>query len=131
MIRLRRAVLAATFVAAGAASASAQGYGFGARPVADETDARQVRQSHRIEQGGREGSLPAREAAGLQEQQRQIVENERRAKADGVVDPNERASLRNMQNEASRSIEQERHDMERRNAVFGAPAWRPWWRSWW
>ena len=143
MIRIRSLALAATFLAAAAASASAHdngyspsygygnGNGYGTRPVADETDVRQARQANRIEQGTRDGSLTGREAGLLHEQQRQIAEVERRAKADGIVDPNERANLRNMQNQASRSIEQERHDIERRNAVFGAPPYRPWWRSVW
>lgn len=139
MTRLRSIVLATSLVIASAAGASAQGYGYGPgsgyggsngygyRPLPDETDMRQARQMYRIERGYRDGSLTGREAAGLMEQQRQIAEYERRAKADGFIDPYERATLRAMQDNASRTIRSERTDFEGRNAAFD----RPWWRRWW
>ncbi len=128
MTRIRSLALAAGLIVAGAASAAAQGYGYGSyRSLPDETDFRQARQAERIERGYRDGSLTPREAAGLMEQQRQIAEFERRAKADGFVDPYERARLRQMQDEAGRTIAHERRDFEGRNAAFD----RPWWRRWW
>jgi hypothetical protein len=121
-----RILAAAALIVASAGAASAQGYGYGARPM-DGIDARQANQARRIEQGYRDGSLTPREAAGLAAQQRQIAEYERRARADGRLDPYERHNLRAMQNNAGRSIAHERHDFEGRNAGFA----RPWWRRWW
>ena len=128
----RTLLVATAVVLVGATAVNAQGYGpgygygYGPRHI-DEVDARQARQSQRIEQGYRDGSLTPREAAGLAEQQRLIAEYERRAKADGRLDPYERANLRNMQDNAGRSIAHERTDFEGRNAAFD----RPWWRRWW
>lgn len=131
MPRLRTPVVAVALLVAGAASASAQGYGsgygHGPRHAPDVTDMRQSRQVERIERGYRDGSLTPREAAGLMHQQRQIADYERRAKADGYLDPVERSNLRYMQDNASRSIRNERTDFEGRNAAFD----RPWWRRWW
>lgn len=127
-IHSRSLVLTAALLVAGAASASAQGWGWGgwgSRP--GEIDARQYRQNERIDRGLRDGSITPREAAGLYEQQRRIAEAERRAKWDGYVDPYERAHLRAMQNDASRSIAAERLDFEGRNAAFTPPWWRRWW----
>jgi hypothetical protein len=141
MTRLRKIVFATALLAASAATASAQGYGhgygsghgggynsgYGARSAPNVTDMRQSRQVERIERGYRDGSLTPREAAGLMHQQREIAEYERRAKADGYLDPVERSNLRYMQDSASRSIRNERTDFEGRNAAFD----RPWWRRWW
>lgn len=128
MTRFRTIATAALLVIAGTASASAQGYGYGAgyRPIPNEIDVRQARQAERIERGYRDGSLTPREASALMEEQRRIAATERRAKADGYVDPYERARLRNMQENASRNIAMERRDFEGRNAALD----RPWWRRW-
>ena len=133
MPRLRTFASAAALLVAGAAAASAQGYGYGNTPgygyrpgAPDMTDLRQSRQMERIERGYRDGSLTPREAAGLMEQQRRIAAFERRARADGYVDPHEAGILRRMQDEASWTIRQERTDFEGRNAAFD----RPWWRRW-
>ena len=92
---------------------------------ADVVDRRQGYQERRIQQGLRSGELTRREAAALEAEQARIRELERRAEADGRVDPYERARLRQAQNEASRHIAQESHDAERRGSGF----WRRfWWR---
>lgn len=124
----RSLVLTAALLVAGAASASAQGWGWGGwGSRTPEVDARQSRQIERIERSYRDGSLTPRETSGLMEQQRRIADTERRAKADGYVDPYERAQLRAMQHDAGRTIARERSDFEGRNAAFD----RPWWRRWW
>lgn len=123
----RSLILTAALLVAGAASASAQGWGWSTWSRGDDVDARQARQMERIERGYRDGSLTPGEAAGLIEQQRRIAEAERRAKWDGYVDPYERARLRAMQDDASRSIAAERRDFEGRNAAFTPPWWRRWW----
>jgi hypothetical protein len=135
MTRLRTTVIAAALLLAGAGAAAAQGYGYGSghgsgyghRPAPDVTPLRQSRQLETIERGYRDGSLTRREAASLMEQQRQIAEYERRATADGYLDPVERSNLRYMQDTASRSIRNERTNLEGRNLALD----RPWWRRWW
>jgi len=117
---MNRTLIAIGLIAAGATSASAQGW-WGS-VSGREVDARQDRQQYRIEQGIRDGSLTRREAHALIEEQRQIADYERRAKADGYLDARERATLRSMQDNASRHIAAERHDTEVR---------RPWYRRWW
>lgn len=103
---------------AGASAANAQGYRHG-----DGVDARQARQAARISDGIRNGSLTRHEAASLTAEQRRIAAFERRARADGHLDRQERTRLSHMQNRANRHIIAEKHDSQRR---------LPWWRrsSW-
>jgi uncharacterized membrane protein YebE (DUF533 family) len=86
---------------------------------ADEIDRRQYNQEQRIRDGVRSGEITRRESYQLETEQARIRELERRAKADGRVDRNERAQIRNAQNAASQHIAQESHDGQRR-----------WWRRW-
>ena len=117
---MNRTLIAIGLIAAGATSASAQGWWGGTS--GREVDARQGNQQQRIERGVRDGSITRYEAHGLVEEQRRIAEYERRAKADGRLDPREQTTLRQMQDNASRHIAAERHDNEAR---------RPWYRRWW
>ena len=89
-----------------------------------EIDQRQVRQEQRIQQGLRQGDFTRREYHALEAEQARIRELERRARADGRIDPYEAARIRRAQNEASRHIYQERHDGDRRG-----DGWRN--RRWW
>jgi uncharacterized membrane protein YebE (DUF533 family) len=89
-----------------------------------EIDRRQFRQEQRIQEGVRQGDLTRREYLQLEAEQARIRELERRARADGRIDPYEAARIRRAQNEASRHIYQERHDGERRG-----DGWRN--RRWW
>jgi len=100
---------------------------------ADVTDNRQARQSYRIEQGVRAGTLTRAETARLAAEQDRIRAFERDAKRDGRVDPYERRQLQAAQNRASRSIRAEKHDRDNRHYgrrwngsrfVFG---WGPRW----
>jgi hypothetical protein len=75
---------------------------------------RQVNQQARIQEGVRSGELTGREAARLQARQAKIQHDKRRAKADGVVTPAERARLHAEQNRASRAIHRQKHDAQKR-----------------
>ncbi len=86
-------------------------------------DKRQDNQEKRIEQGVRSGQLTRHEAARLEAGQARIAAMERRAKADGHVDPWERRQISAAQNRASRDIYREKHDGESR--------WTHRWRRWW
>lgn len=89
---------------------------------ADEIDRRQYWQQQRIEQGVRTGEINRWEYRRLQEEQSRIAAMERRAKADGFIDPYERAQIRHAQNNASRHIYEEKHD--------GQTRYNRWWRWW-
>ncbi len=80
----------------------------------DGIDARQARQRARIHDGVESGQLTRREATRLRGEQRTIQRQERRARADGVVTPRERAQLNRHQTRASRHINQQRHDRQQR-----------------
>jgi hypothetical protein len=71
---------------------------------------RQRRQQARIAQGVRSGELTGREAARLEARERHIRREERRYRADGVLDPWERADLNRDLNRASRDIYRQKHD---------------------
>jgi len=71
---------------------------------------RQLRQQARIEQGVRSGELTPRETRRLELQQGKIQADKRKAKADGVVTPAERAKLAREQNRASRTIYRLKHN---------------------
>ena len=76
-------------------------------PVADH---RQKNQRHRIQSGVASGELTRRETASARCNQRRIKKSERRAKADGVVTPIERARLDHKQDRASRQLRRDKHD---------------------
>ncbi|MGE4129173.1 MAG: hypothetical protein AB7E80_13505 [Hyphomicrobiaceae bacterium] len=106
---------------------------------ADQIDRRQARQSDRIEQGIRSGSLTPREAAQLRQQQAYIRDLERKYERDGRLSPQERARLNAALDAANRSIYREKHDAQSRwsgRGWFGrrhsenAPGNRPWYRRW-
>lgn len=86
---------------------------------ADEIDRRQAYQEQRIRDGVRSGEINRREYYQLETEQARIRELERRAKADGYVDPWERAQISYAQTAASAHIYQESHNGGRR-----------WWRRW-
>jgi hypothetical protein len=92
---------------------------------ADEVDRRQYNQQRRIEAGVRDGSITRQEYVRLQQEQARIADFERRAKADGRLDRSEAAILDHAQDNASRSIRAERHDVEGRHTRHGF--WRRWW----
>lgn len=77
-------------------------------------DRRERRQSRRIKQGVRSGSLTRREARNIAAQQARIRRHERRAKSDGVVTARERASLQRRENRASRNIYRKKHNFRHR-----------------
>jgi hypothetical protein len=77
-------------------------------------DQRQRIQRHRIHDGVTGGELTRREAADARHDQRRIRRSERRAKADGVVTPKERARLHHKQNVASRELRIDKHDQQDR-----------------
>ena len=77
-------------------------------------DAREAAQSIRIESGRLTGSLTAKEAARLQEEQEHIRKLEAKAKADGVVSARERERIRDAQNLAAQHIRKEKTDGDRR-----------------
>ena len=83
-------------------------------------DRRQDRQDHRIHQGVRSGEITRHEYRRLEREQAHIRHLERNAKADGHVSHYERHRIRDVQNSASRHINNEAHDGNRR-----------WYRRWW
>jgi hypothetical protein len=91
-----------------------------AQPVAGAASgvghAREKHQDKRIERGMAQGDLSQREAKRLKMEQRAIDHRQRKAKADGVVTPQEQARLDRMQDRASKDIARQRHD-----AASGAP----------
>ncbi len=76
----------------------------------DSVDARQERQSQRIEQGVRSGGLTPHEARRLMREQRQISRLERDFRADGWLDPHERRVLDRELDDAGRHIRHQKHD---------------------
>jgi uncharacterized membrane protein YebE (DUF533 family) len=115
---MKRVILTAALIAAGATAASAWGT---STPDLDRTRARQ---EARIREGLRDGSLTRREARGLIEEQRRIQALESAARSDGVVTRREHDAIRRAQQDASRHIYQERHDGESRWSRWG---WSRWW----
>ena len=77
-------------------------------------DQRQANQEQRIEQGIRSGQLTAGEAARLERGQARIERRERRALADGRMDPRERRRIMQAQEVQSRHIYREKHDNQTR-----------------
>ncbi len=85
-----------------------------AQTATPRVTSRQIKQQERIHEGVVSGDLTRKEAAALQVQQASVRRHKRAVKADGVVTPRERRSLRRHQNRASRNIEYQKHDAEQR-----------------
>ncbi len=97
------------------AVAGALGLALAAPAMADtRIDQRQANQEQRIEQGIRSGQLTAGEAARLERGQARIERMERRALADGRMDPRERRRIMQAQEVQSRHIYREKHDNQTR-----------------
>lgn len=82
--------------------------------VTPSIDRRERRQSRRIRQGVRSGSLTRREARNVAAQQARIRAHERRARSDGRVTARERASIQRQENRASRNIYRKKHNNRNR-----------------
>ena len=80
-----------------------------------QTTARQVRQHKRIKQGVKSGELTRAEAINLRNGQKEIREDKREAKADGVVTPAEKQEIRQEQRKESRKIFRKKHNNRDRN----------------
>lgn len=96
MLNLKNLAVAATLTIAS--------IGAFAQTATPRIDHRENRQENRIANGVNKGELTPRETRHLEKQQRHIRHAEAKAKADGVVTPDERARLTNMQNHASENI---------------------------
>lgn len=82
-----------------------------AMPAEARINQRQHRQQTRIDNGINNGSLSAREVAGLERQQAKIAAYEARSRADGNgLSRVERARLEKKQDRASKSIRRQKHD---------------------
>ena len=71
---------------------------------------REHRQMNRIQRGVRSGELTKPEAGHLLKQQQEIRQDEREAKQDGVVTPQERLKLNREMNRSSRQIFRRKHN---------------------
>ena len=76
---------------------------------------RQQHQQQRIGQGIRSGELTARETLRLERNAREIRQDERAAKSDGVVTARERAGLQRELNQESHLIYRAKHNEKDRN----------------
>ena len=112
MRKLVTTVFALTLMAGAAVVAEAHGNCGTHRPGVNR---RQERQQRRIGQGIRSGELTARETLRLERNAREISQDERRAKSDGVVTARERAGLQRGLNQESRLIYRARHNGKDRN----------------
>lgn len=72
-------------------------------------------EQHRIRQGVRSGELTRRETKTLAGQQKDIREDRKEAKADGVVTGAERKEIKQDKRQASRSIYRKKHNRRDRN----------------
>lgn len=80
-----------------------------------QTVIRQKRQHQRIRQGVKSGELTRAEAINLRNGQKEIREEKREAKADGVVTPAEKQEIRQDQRKESRKIFRKKHNNRDRN----------------
>jgi hypothetical protein len=76
---------------------------------------RQVRQHKRIKQGVQSGELTRAEAVNLRNGQKEIREEKRDARADGVVTPAEKQEIRQDQRKESRKIFRKKNNNRTRN----------------
>ncbi|MEP7229450.1 MAG: hypothetical protein ABI691_04315 [Ginsengibacter sp.] len=65
---------------------------------------------HRIKQGVKSGELTRAETRNLANQQRDIHQDKKEARADGVVSPAERRHIKKDERKASRSIYRKKHN---------------------
>lgn len=100
---VRILVLVAAFAALSSIVASAH-------TASPRIDRREARQHHRIAQGVRSGELTRGEARRLRAGQLHVHRMERRAKADGIMTPRERARIGRAQNVQSRHIARWKHN---------------------
>jgi uncharacterized membrane protein YebE (DUF533 family) len=98
----------------------------GSAQAYDRVDARQASEARRIEEGRRTGQLSGREYNALKAEQARIAADERRAKADGYVSPQERAKLNRELDVASAHIRELKHN----NEVAGGRR-HHWYSRWW
>ena len=82
--------------------------------TAPKVTTNQLKQQKRIVNGVQSGELTRKEAKKLQRQQARIHRSKKRAKADGVVTPRERAKLNARQRKASADIRREKTDRQDR-----------------
>lgn len=80
-----------------------------------QTVKRQVNQHRRIKQGVKSGELTRAEAVNLRNGQKEIREEKREAKADGVVTAAEKQEIRQDQRQESRKIFRKKHNRRERN----------------
>lgn len=80
-----------------------------------QTAARQVKQHKRIKQGVKSGEITRAEAINLRNGQKEIREDKREAKADGVVTPAEKQEIRQEQRKESRKIFRKKNNNRDRN----------------
>ena len=78
----------------------------------DRVDQRQSTQQQRINEGVKKGELTKSEADRLQKGQQRVQKMEDKAKADGVVNLQERQKIERAQDKQSRDIERERRDRQ-------------------
>lgn len=100
---MKKGALLVTLVALAATIATAQ-------TATPRVTKRQVKQQARIEQGVKSGELTKGEARRLEHREAKIAVDKRKAKADGVVTPAERAKLTREQNRASKRIYKLKHN---------------------
>ncbi len=82
-------------------------------------DQREAAQQYRIHNGIESGALTPQEAWKLRNEQRRIQTAENRMRADGRLNPRERARLDGMQDRADRHIYRENHDNQVAYAGYG------------
>jgi hypothetical protein len=82
---------------------------------ADAQTGKQIRQHKRIKQGVQSGELTRAEAINLRKGQKEIREEKREARADGVVTPAEKQEIRQDQRKESRKILRKKHNNRDRN----------------
>lgn len=114
MKRITMMGLTAALLVAFASLALADGTPSKASTATPRVERREARQHARIRQGVKSGELTRGEAANLRHGQRHVARMERRAKADGVVTPAERARLNHAQNVQSKKIYRKKHNARTR-----------------
>lgn len=82
---------------------------------ADAQAGRQIRQHKRIKQGVKSGEITRAEAVNLRNGQKEIREDKREARADGVVTPVEKKEIRQDERKESRKIFRKKHNRRDRN----------------
>jgi hypothetical protein len=105
-------VFALSLMVGGAVVAEAHGH---RGPRTPSVNRRQERQQRRIGQGVRSGELTARETFRLERNAREIRQDEREAKSDGMVTRRERAGLQHDLSQESRMIYRAKHNEKDRN----------------